>query len=199
MDSAIQSRKETSARKIGSVYRATVGEEVFNLRSESKTEEAISAYQELKSIPLAAIRIGVSEGRMSQILNKVRDQQGLSDVRFLYADSEDEFNTGTNDGKAVTQTQLMELLEQQDFKCALSGIQLTPKSAALDHITPVADNGTHDISNLQWLNHNVNRMKGRMSQQAFVEVCRQVARIADMNANMADGHPPDQAPGFEPS
>ena len=79
----------------------------------------------------------------------------------------------------VTASELMSLLESQRFMCALSGVAITPRTAALDHNVSVADGGTHAISNLQWLVGDVNRMKGRMSSAAFIEVCRRVVAHAD--------------------
>jgi 5-methylcytosine-specific restriction endonuclease McrA len=71
--------------------------------------------------------------------------------------------------------QLMNRLRQQEFRCALSGIELTPETARLDHIVPVSQGGTDEIDNLQWLHVDVNTAKGTMSQDQFVSMCRKVA------------------------
>ena len=152
----------------------SVGQEVWNLCSKSKEEIAVDTYCRLRSIELAAEELNISSKRLLKVLVGVRDSRGLEDIRFLYADSEDDFNTGDNDDKAVTQGQLLKLIEKQNFKCALSGIDLVPETAALDHIVPVCDGGEHRIENLQWLDMNVNRMKGRLSEESFIAVCRRV-------------------------
>jgi hypothetical protein len=77
-------------------------------------------------------------------------------------------------GKWATQRQLMELIEQQEFKCAMSGRLLTPTSAALDHIQPIANGGTHRIDNLQWVDSEINRMKGKLTVSEFISICQSV-------------------------
>ncbi len=75
----------------------------------------------------------------------------------------------------ATAAQLKQLIERQQYCCALSGLPLTPDDSALDHIVAVADGGTHVIDNLQWLNSEVNRMKGSMSQSRFIAVVKLIA------------------------
>lgn len=79
----------------------------------------------------------------------------------------------------IKQSDLMRLVESQNYRCALSSIELTPETAALDHITPVANGGAHAIENLQWLNSEVNRMKGMLSVDVFIDICRRVAATAE--------------------
>lgn len=66
----------------------------------------------------------------------------------------------------------MGLLDRQQYCCALSGLPLTPQTAALDHIKPRADGGRNDIDNLQWLHQDVNCMKGVLNQERFIHLCR---------------------------
>mgnify|MGYP005609836071 CR=1 FL=1 len=77
--------------------------------------------------------------------------------------------------KKATASELKALLESQQFCCALSGLPLTPDDAALDHIIAVSDGGTHEVNNLQWLNAEVNRMKGSMSQSRFIAIIKLIA------------------------
>ncbi len=70
---------------------------------------------------------------------------------------------------------LLDLIEKQQYKCALTGIELTPDIAEIDHITPTSQGGTNDVDNLQWLHREVNRMKGSLDQARFVELCKLVA------------------------
>lgn len=158
-----------------------VEEEVFNLLSEpqAKTNRAVQVYCRLKSVQLTADECGISQSLVMSRLKRERDKRGLSDIRFLYADSEDEFNKGDNDSDAVRQSDLMRLVEAQQYRCALSGIELTPETAALDHITPITNGGEHSIANLQWLNCEVNRMKGMLSVEVFIDICRRVSATAD--------------------
>jgi len=75
----------------------------------------------------------------------------------------------------ATASQLMSLLQLQQFRCALTGVMLTPEIARCDHIAPVSDGGTNQLENLQWVTEDVNKAKGVMSQDAFIAMCIQVA------------------------
>ena len=70
--------------------------------------------------------------------------------------------------------QLKQMIVAQDYRCALSGEQLEPQTATLDHKIAVCNGGTNDKDNLQWLHADVNRMKGSLSQDRFLELCRKV-------------------------
>src|SRR5208283_3738293 len=72
---------------------------------------------------------------------------------------------------------LIEKLETQNYKCALSDIQLVPGvNASIDHICPVSKGGTSELDNLQWVLLPLNRGKGNLTADEFVELCRAVAR-----------------------
>jgi len=74
----------------------------------------------------------------------------------------------------VTAKRLMQLIETQGYRCALSGRPLTPETASIDHIVPVARGGTHDMSNVWIVDHRVNLAKGVMTTEEFVAMCREV-------------------------
>lgn len=75
---------------------------------------------------------------------------------------------------AVTGQQILNLITQQNYRCALTGRTLTPETASLDHIMPLSRGGAHDISNLQVLDHQANTAKGSLTMDEFVELCRDV-------------------------
>ena len=70
------------------------------------------------------------------------------------------------------------LIQKQEYKCALTGMQLEPDTAEIDHVVPVADGGDHSIGNLQILHKVVNRMKGSMSNAEFISWCKLVSETA---------------------
>ena len=76
---------------------------------------------------------------------------------------------------SVSPKQILELLERQTYRCALSGRELTPETASLDHCLPLSRGGAHDISNVQVLDFQVNSAKGTMTIDEFVAMCRDVA------------------------
>jgi hypothetical protein len=78
----------------------------------------------------------------------------------------------------ATARQLKEILERQEYRCALSGVKLEPQDASLDHIVPVSKGGSNSADNLQFLHKDVNRAKFTMSQQDFIKMCARVAEYS---------------------
>jgi 5-methylcytosine-specific restriction endonuclease McrA len=77
--------------------------------------------------------------------------------------------------KTITAKMVMQMIEDQGFRCALSGRPLTPETASLDHVMPLSRGGAHDLSNLWAVDHQVNSAKGTLSVEEFVLMCRDVA------------------------
>jgi len=77
---------------------------------------------------------------------------------------------------AVSVGNVMQLLEHQAYCCALTGRSLTPQTAALDHVMPIRRGGEHVIENAQVLHKDVNRAKGSLTAEEFVQLCREVVR-----------------------
>lgn len=74
----------------------------------------------------------------------------------------------------LNQRTLRELIKRQEYRCALSGLELTPEATALDHKLPVSRGGSHDLDNV-WLVHtDVNRAKGTLTVEEFVAMCERV-------------------------
>ena len=80
----------------------------------------------------------------------------------------------------ITGKQIMPLDEKQNFRCALSGRELTPQTASLDHIVPLSRDGSHSLKNLWVVDHMVNNAKGSLTVQEFRAMCRDVSRHADL-------------------
>lgn len=78
-------------------------------------------------------------------------------------------------GKKQSYKALLALLESQSYACALSGVKLDIDTAELDHKVPLARGGTNDLSNLQWVHKKINRAKGTMTNDEFIEACLMVA------------------------
>ena len=90
----------------------------------------------------------------------------------------------------LTTPQLVALVEQQGGRCALTGVPLTrirglgrdiqcPTNASVDRINP---GGTYEISNIQLVCSCVNKLRGRLSIEDFVEWCRRVVTTHDYRA-----------------
>lgn len=76
---------------------------------------------------------------------------------------------------------LRRLLEQQGYKCALTGRPLTPETASADHIIPVGRGGSHSVDNIWIVHTDVNIAKGTLPADVFIEMCRDVAAWASGN------------------
>lgn len=71
------------------------------------------------------------------------------------------------------------MIEEQQYKCAGTGVELQPESASLDHKKPRSLGGTNDIDNLHIIHDIVNRSKADMDWPDFVAMCHAVARQHD--------------------
>lgn len=74
----------------------------------------------------------------------------------------------------VSTDNVLRLLEYQQYRCALTGRELTPDTAALDHIIPIRCNGEHVIENTQVLHKEVNRSKGSLTNEEFKQMCVEI-------------------------
>lgn len=75
----------------------------------------------------------------------------------------------------ASRASLRRLIEDQGYRCALTGAALTPETASVDHVIPLADGGKNFIENLQIVRCDINAAKGTMSRDAFVRMCCDVA------------------------
>lgn len=78
----------------------------------------------------------------------------------------------------VTPTDLLELLERQAYRCAITSDELTVDNVAADHIVPVSRGGDNSIHNIQLVTKQANRMKGTMTMPELRELCLSVIKTA---------------------
>jgi hypothetical protein len=77
---------------------------------------------------------------------------------------------------------LWELIQKQDFKCAISGlpIQLTQSRRTGENMTASIDRRDstkgYTPDNVQWVHKTINIMKNTLSEQEFIEFCKAVAK-----------------------
>jgi hypothetical protein len=140
-------------------------------RLTTRQKQYIVAYMETGSPTEVAKRLGLSGSPkgVGKKLTQIAKAMGLNGIRDLGV------SACGNDSRA-TATQLKELVEKQGYKCALSGVSLSPETSQLDHVVALSDGGSNCIENLQWLDAVVNRAKGTMSQEDFVMMCVRVAK-----------------------
>jgi len=87
---------------------------------------------------------------------------------------------------SVSIENVLRLLEHQQYRCALTGRNLTPETAALDHIVPIRVGGDHLIENTQALHKDVNRAKGSLTSDEFIGLCREVTQQSGVPVNRKD-------------
>jgi hypothetical protein len=75
----------------------------------------------------------------------------------------------------ITCNSVLDLIEKQGRCCALTGRALEPSTAALDHVIPISRGGIHCIENAQVLQKDVNRAKGTLTNEEFIQLCCEVA------------------------
>jgi hypothetical protein len=86
---------------------------------------------------------------------------------------------------AITKEYIMQLLEDQQGRCALSGIDIeVPKITSLNGfaVAPTASLDRIDNTkgytpgNVQWVHKDLNMMKRSYTQERFIELCKLVAK-----------------------
>ena len=71
---------------------------------------------------------------------------------------------------------LAHLFQEQGGHCVYSGEVLIPgDNASVDHKVPILKGGNNNITNLQWITKDINRMKGKLTHTEFVLLCAKVA------------------------
>lgn len=87
-----------------------------------------------------------------------------------------------NGEQRATAAEMLAILKRQQYRCALSGRQLSPETAQIDHIVPISKGGSHDLSNIWIVENTINFAKGTMTVEEFVAVCRDVAQFEGQQA-----------------
>lgn len=85
------------------------------------------------------------------------------------------------------------IARREGYKCWYSRVDLTPRSASLDHMVPVCDGGGHSIDNLCVAHAVVNRAKGTLTASQFIHLCHLVS--ASHQDTGDDSWVPDRASG----
>jgi hypothetical protein len=84
-------------------------------------------------------------------------------------------------GNRLLSEELKIKLQLQDSKCYYTGEQLVPGvNASVDHKTPSTKGGADDLSNLIWVTRLVNSMKGELTQDEFLAICKAVSDNSDI-------------------
>jgi hypothetical protein len=161
-----------------SMFRSELATEAFN-KLTSRQQEYLTVYLHTLSPTRTAQELGLrSTKNVSKEIKRIAKLCGFESVSAMKHDA------GVDDKKenktSATSRELMQLIEQQGYCCALTGKKLTPQTARLDHKVSVCDGGLHDVDNLHWVLDIVNTAKGTMSVDQFVSMCIDVARWSQL-------------------
>jgi len=74
---------------------------------------------------------------------------------------------------------LRAMLSRQNYQCALTGRELTPENCSIDHVVPLCKGGVHSIENAQLVVGEANHAKGNLTEEEFLQLCRDVVAYAD--------------------
>jgi hypothetical protein len=152
-------------------FRSKQCAEAFETKITEEARQRVWAYYKCKGRTIDAVRLlGLkgSPGTFTNRLSEIAQQLGANSAREL-------FRSPKAVTRQLTSTFLAQLIRKQEYRCALSGVTLTPDTAALDHIVPYSEGGKHTRDNVQWVHEEVNRMKGQLGSREFKEWCRRVA------------------------
>ena len=68
---------------------------------------------------------------------------------------------------------LFQLLEDQKHCCAYTGLAIQAGvNAAVDHKQPKSKGGSGELQNLHWVESNINKLKGNMLHDEFIDYLR---------------------------
>jgi hypothetical protein len=133
----------------------------------TKNKRVIRDWDEWSGVTVSRVGRRVIDSQMSGWDRKVRQMQSALQKR------------GVTDGRKITKRALLDLLETQGYRCAITGDKLTPENCCADHIVPVARGGSYDISNIQLVTIEANRLKATMLMDEMIEVARKIVAHAD--------------------
>jgi 5-methylcytosine-specific restriction endonuclease McrA len=152
-------------------FRSKQCAEAFETKITEEARQRVWAYYKCKGRAIDAVRLLGLKGSTKVFTNRLSEiarQLGANSARELFLPPK----VATSQ---LTSSFLAQLIKKQEYRCALSGVTLTPDTAALDHILPYSEGGKHTRDNVQWVHEEVNRMKGQMGSREFKEWCRRVA------------------------
>lgn len=63
------------------------------------------------------------------------------------------------------------MLDRQNYRCALSGRELTPENTDAEHIIPLDQGGTHTLENIYLIVREAARLKRHLTEKEMIRLC----------------------------
>jgi len=161
-----------------SMFSSSLAAEAF-CKLTGRQQEYLAVYFRTLSPTRTAQELGLrSVKNVGKEIKRIAKRLGFASTSAM---KKDVGITADKEGNlSATSRELMQLIDQQGYRCALTGKALTPQTARLDHKCPVSNGGSHDVSNLHWVLETVNTAKGTMGLDEFIGMCIDVARWAQL-------------------
>ncbi len=155
--------------------------------------EAVSA-RRTRSIKLKSIRTAVqkrrvqfkAEGRCRECGNQVVPGLAVCAKHWMFGLARNNLGTSLIEMSAA----LFNKLVKQQWSCPYTGRELVPGSnIALDHILPVSrfPEQSTDLSNVEFVSEDINKAKGDLTKEEFIDLCRAVVAYVDNPTATYDG------------
>ena len=77
----------------------------------------------------------------------------------------------------ISPFQLWRIAKRQRLICPLTGRRLTGEIMSIDHKVSLSRGGSNDLSNLQFVHVDANYAKRILSQEDFIQMCRDVTEF----------------------
>ncbi len=143
-----------------------------------KQARYLSMYKTHGSLNAVARAAGVHLSTVKESLEATAEKLGFENYKDMAprATAPKRNSSGSAKQKVCASkvAELVKLVELQGFRCALSGVEISVENVALDHKQALSRGGTDALSNLQWIEKDVNRAKGVMTNDEFIAMCKRV-------------------------
>jgi hypothetical protein len=73
-------------------------------------------------------------------------------------------------------SEIRELLKKQNFKCFLTGRELTPDNVEAEHIIPINQGGKHEVENLCLIIESLRELKRYRSPEEIISIARDIIK-----------------------
>lgn len=81
--------------------------------------------------------------------------------------------------KRFKPSEIRELLQKQNFKCFLTGRELTPDNVEAEHILPISKGGKHEVENLCLIIDSLRELKRYRSPEEIISIARDIIKTLE--------------------
>ncbi len=78
--------------------------------------------------------------------------------------------------KRIKPSEIRELLHKQDFKCFLTGRELSPENVEAEHILPVSQGGEHKVENLCLIIDSLRELKRYRNPEEILSIAKDIIK-----------------------